>query len=319
MKPIDTSFTKLQTAILSGAPSADLADVAITPSGDAYFMDSRTKSVSQFSPAGEQIRRFGGAGGRPGQFTIPWRLTVDPSGTVYVLDIKQSRVHAFHDGVFTKAIAFAPTGITAQDVMVTESGIVYVGGYRHSTASDTAKNTVHRLADDGQVVSSFFPLDRKTETLNLRVIAGVSLARGPGDSVFAAQVTESQAVHFSADGAPLATVGRATAIYREPVRLPVLLHKVSREELKAFLSEWTQLVSVIPGPEARLILVYAVYNPVRYALDVYENGVLVAEGLGSECKPVAWLPDGRLVFSDVRGKDVALHSYEWAESVAHNR
>ena len=171
-----------------GPESANVADVAFLDSGDIIVADSQSNSVSLFSMDGAQRQRFGEPGRKPGQFTAIWRVAADGNGFVYVLDIKQSRVHVFdREGQFRRAIAFGGTGITAQDMVVGHEGALFLGGYRRSTPSDLTKPTIHRLAEDGTVVNSFYPLDQRTQELNLRSIAGVTLARGPNGTIYGAR------------------------------------------------------------------------------------------------------------------------------------
>ena len=44
---------------------------------------------------GQLVHEFGGRGSDPGRFNVPDGICVDDSGTVYVADCGNSRVHVF--------------------------------------------------------------------------------------------------------------------------------------------------------------------------------------------------------------------------------
>jgi hypothetical protein len=61
--------------------------IAVDPStGDLLVADSANKRVSRFAANGKFISSFDGADSNGGAFTNPQGLTVDPSGSIYVLD-----------------------------------------------------------------------------------------------------------------------------------------------------------------------------------------------------------------------------------------
>ena len=60
-----------------------------------YVTDLCTHSVLKFSLSGELIARVGRRGKNPGKFNLPYGLTVDRTGIVYVTDNRNHRVQVF--------------------------------------------------------------------------------------------------------------------------------------------------------------------------------------------------------------------------------
>lgn len=71
----------------------DINDVTTSPSGDIYVLDTGDKAVKVYSPAGRFVRRFGRAGGGPGEFQLPTAIRVD--SIVHVSDPAQQRMSYF--------------------------------------------------------------------------------------------------------------------------------------------------------------------------------------------------------------------------------
>jgi hypothetical protein len=71
----------------------DINDVTTSPSGDIYVLDTGDRAVKVYSPAGRFVRRFGRAGGGPGEFQLPTAIRVD--SIVHVSDPAQQRMSYF--------------------------------------------------------------------------------------------------------------------------------------------------------------------------------------------------------------------------------
>ena len=78
------SSSTSQPAATNANPKSGPIDVA--PDGTVYVSDSDNHRVQVFSADGRFIRRFGSLGSEPGQFTIPFDLSADADGNVYVTD-----------------------------------------------------------------------------------------------------------------------------------------------------------------------------------------------------------------------------------------
>jgi hypothetical protein len=72
---------------------ADVTDIAATPSGEIYVLDAGEKAVRVYTPTGRFVRRFGRAGGGPGEFLMPVAIRVD--SLVRVSDLGQNRMTYF--------------------------------------------------------------------------------------------------------------------------------------------------------------------------------------------------------------------------------
>jgi WD40 repeat protein len=72
---------------------ARVSDMAVTPDGSMYVLDSRHLQVRIFDYRGRFLRSFGGAGSGPGEFVLPTAVTVD--SVVRVFDARQGRVSSF--------------------------------------------------------------------------------------------------------------------------------------------------------------------------------------------------------------------------------
>ncbi len=73
----------------------DSLDVNET-TGNIYVGEKKSHVVIEFSPMGEEIRRWGGLGSGDGQFNKPRNVAVDSStGNVFVVDVLNARVQVF--------------------------------------------------------------------------------------------------------------------------------------------------------------------------------------------------------------------------------
>ena len=65
----------------------------ICVTGDGYlFVSDEERFVHVFTTGGEYLNRFGGYGNEPGQFRLPWAITVDWKGYLLVSDIGKIQI-----------------------------------------------------------------------------------------------------------------------------------------------------------------------------------------------------------------------------------
>jgi hypothetical protein len=70
--------------------------VAVDKRGNYYVLDQLDASVKKFNPAGQLVITYGeGKGGGPGQFFMPFDLTITDADELFVLDIEQNRITRF--------------------------------------------------------------------------------------------------------------------------------------------------------------------------------------------------------------------------------
>ena len=101
---------RLLTLSLAHAAPADFGgatDVAFTPGGGLLVSDGYANArIVEFSREGRQVRTWGSAGTRAGQFELPHALVMDERGKVYVADRENGRIEVFsQSGRYVRQIA----------------------------------------------------------------------------------------------------------------------------------------------------------------------------------------------------------------------
>jgi outer membrane protein assembly factor BamB len=71
------------------------ASIGVGPDGKVYVSDSDNHRIQVFTAAGKFIREFGSLGSAPGQFTVPFDVSADAAGNVYVTDDGLRRLTKF--------------------------------------------------------------------------------------------------------------------------------------------------------------------------------------------------------------------------------
>jgi hypothetical protein len=132
-------------------------DLAIGPTGNVYITDAADR-VTEMSPTGKVLRKWGGRGKRPGQFKFVTKdsrdpndvaasIAVGPNGDVYVSDSGNARVEVFSpSGRFIRQFGSSITQLSGHfvlpyDLVVDSKGNVYV--------SDVSLNVVQRYSPAG--------------------------------------------------------------------------------------------------------------------------------------------------------------------------
>ena len=118
-------------------PSATLCHgvgVTVDPrSGKLFVADGDNNRVQKLTPDGQPILAWGQAGAGPGQFNLPWGISIDRQGRVYVADWRNGRVQQFSpDGSYLASFGDRdgegrldrPAGVG-----VDSAGNVYVSDY----------------------------------------------------------------------------------------------------------------------------------------------------------------------------------------------
>src|SRR5439155_12302008 len=86
-------------------------DAATDADGNIYVADYGNNRIAKFSPSGDWLLNWGGAGGQPGRFRHPYGITLDAENHVYVADSTNHRVHIFDaNGTFLASYGSPGTG-----------------------------------------------------------------------------------------------------------------------------------------------------------------------------------------------------------------
>ena len=112
--------------------------LAIDPEGNLYVTDTGNKRVQKFTPEGQFLQAWGGAGIIPGSFEEPVGIDIDDQGNIYVADTWNRRIQKF-DADFTPISQWDVAGWDTESVVnkpflaVNGSGRVFISdpeGYR---------------------------------------------------------------------------------------------------------------------------------------------------------------------------------------------
>ena len=144
-----------------------LSSVAFDREGNLLLLDGENPRLVKVSPTGELMAQIGREGGGPGEFGTPSSMTIAPSGSIVVFDLRQRGFTLFHpDGTFDRNVPLAdgfqslpgsrllahPSGRVLSSGMVLT--IVGSGGIR--TTGDPSKRPLHMYSlEDGSVETIF--------------------------------------------------------------------------------------------------------------------------------------------------------------------
>ncbi len=112
----------LQEAISGQSGDSELdTDIIVDGSGNIFAYGSFNGSIFKFSPDGRFLNRFGTDGDRPGQFTFPSSICIDPQGRLWVSDFGDLIVF---DNNGTYLDTFNP-GTTFYDMVIVNGYLLY--------------------------------------------------------------------------------------------------------------------------------------------------------------------------------------------------
>lgn len=85
-----------KTVVLSSSSLKDPVLMRAEKSVNLFVLDWSDLRIKEFSPDGKLLRTFGEEAGHPGAFANPTGFAMDPSGNLWVCDIKQHRIGVFN-------------------------------------------------------------------------------------------------------------------------------------------------------------------------------------------------------------------------------
>ena len=105
----------------------DIGSVALDAQGNMYIVDQGNHRIQKYDPQGNFLRFYGGFAydqgtGHPGKFNLPWCVTIDSQGFLYVSDLENRRIQKLdQDGNAVQII----TKTSARDIAVDAAGNIY--------------------------------------------------------------------------------------------------------------------------------------------------------------------------------------------------
>lgn len=282
------------------APSADGSSI--------YVLDAEASEVTIWTPDGHLIRRLGRAGGGPGEFQRPVRLTLLPDG-FYVTDDR--RITTFtREGEVTGTAPFPRGGrfggfpVQIWDVF-DDGSFAALAAPSVLSPSSTDDPTDHlpvlRISEDGGSPRTEVLAQLDFRDWQTTVDVDESSAPSP---LWQPWVTPD---HFEVDhGSASVVVKRATAadpglvelieistagdtLWTRRIRLPAM--PVTDEQIEAELEEWASILAENPSPmlKSRIRAAWHIpeYWPAVRQIQLMSNGEIWFEPLGRET-PDVW-------------------------------
>jgi DNA-binding beta-propeller fold protein YncE/4-amino-4-deoxy-L-arabinose transferase-like glycosyltransferase len=123
-------------------------DVAVSPSGDVYVVDTGNYRVQRFDATGRFLDAWGSRGEGPGRFLEPWVMDIDSRGNVYILDAGTGQVQKFTaEGQFLDTLGENSGFYSPRGLAIDRDGSLYV--------ADTGGNRVVKLSPEGETLAQF--------------------------------------------------------------------------------------------------------------------------------------------------------------------
>ncbi|MCA9400747.1 MAG: 6-bladed beta-propeller [Candidatus Omnitrophica bacterium] len=153
-------------------------DVAVSPQGEIFVLDSRLSQVLIYDETGYYLRSIGAKGSNPGEFKYPRSITITPQNQLLVADTGNHRIQAFdEEGKFL--FEFGSSGrlsgqfTSPNGVAVDNNGLIYIADSRNQRIQVFSPKGVYRY----QIPLEDSPLDVAVDKENklyiLRPEAGV--------------------------------------------------------------------------------------------------------------------------------------------------
>lgn len=166
--------------------------------------DTHYSRVIEYTPAGEERRRWGSFGSGPDQFIYPTGVAVGSDGTYYLSEYGQEaeRIHVFSaDSAFLRqwgSHGEAPGQFSrAMGLVLGQNGDIYV--------ADTANHRVQVFSTDGKLLNAFGNDPAKGPPLKYPH----DIACGPDGTLYLAEYGTHRISRYAPDGRFITAYGRA--------------------------------------------------------------------------------------------------------------
>jgi hypothetical protein len=160
-------------------------NVVVGSKGDIYVLDMQEKRIKKFDHNGDYLLMIGRPGQGPGEFMMPYVITIDHTDNLYVADYETRRISTFRpDGSFVASFAPVVPGFYCGGLIMSPQGQLII----HSNKDG---KIFHIFDSHGNLISSFgevweAPADPRIATIPTFNFAFVYL--GPDQNIYACPI-----------------------------------------------------------------------------------------------------------------------------------
>lgn len=157
-RPHPASFSLEVASTIGRGQLGVLVDGVVRPDGSVCVIDYSASIVNCYAPVGTLLMTIGRKGQGPGEFELPYRVTVDASGGLIVYDLSARAMSWFTpDGRFLVRRS-VPIGFSqVNSLKLLPSGVIAIAGYA-PRAGKASSFGIHLFNDTLAYLRSFGPL-----------------------------------------------------------------------------------------------------------------------------------------------------------------
>lgn len=149
---------EIRIGSLDGADEYTFGNVAgmvAAADGTIYVVDSQAREIRVYDAGGQFVRRFGGAGGGPGELQQPSAIAFLPDGRLVVRDYRNARINVYSAGGEVLTSWPIPGGFfTSSPMFVDDRGSVYTDIIADRSGPGIGRIGLLRLDGTGAVVDT---------------------------------------------------------------------------------------------------------------------------------------------------------------------
>lgn len=168
--------------------------------GNVYALDPDNRWVLKFAPDGELLWRSGRRGGGPGEYELPTRIAVGPTGNVYVYDMARQGVTVLDSsGTYVSYTRFSLPVRNPDRILVLDDGRVALSGIAEFLRGAGRAVHVYSPSLDHQLSFGELPVVRDPENARMWGAGGITL--GPEGTILFARRLPYEIYQYTPDGA----------------------------------------------------------------------------------------------------------------------